>query len=337
MGANLFLNTNVKGCGRLEDAANFMLAPVRALFHGKTVDLVSPPNSGNVKDSFTHLSGWTKFLAAVALPISIIVGSILKGISHLYQETRERNETASTYIRAEDMTNQPQIAATQRTSNAVSTSFSASSEAGAKIRRGPLTQFLPEGFKSPLVSISAKKPLLSRIAEEDAEAAGSDPDRIRNVVAHQYVLIESPATPEQSLFAAIAAGSYNNQSPSSIQAMRSAVTAYLREHSDAFSNEIAFPESITGEEVRVSAIRRANRIEEGASGTEIELGFFAEIFGRPIHLIDCSQPLQVDENGLILPTRKFGDRFDAEPIVLILDRGRFQFARLKFQEPGKGE
>lgn len=103
-----FFNTKVNNNNKIEDAANTVLAPVRLLWRGKTVD-VNPHQSADVsnqnqpprpRESFLQLerSCWKKGLAVLSLPVIVPLGVILKGISRIPKDVRVSNKIAALYV-----------------------------------------------------------------------------------------------------------------------------------------------------------------------------------------------------------------------------------------------
>src|SRR6266436_117148 len=99
---NVFINTAAEDAEGLEKIANAALIPVHYLFAGKMmtrvegIDLNYDPNTGSytIQQRFDyHENILSKTLGSiVALPISLPLGCLLKGISYLSVDTRARHQ-----------------------------------------------------------------------------------------------------------------------------------------------------------------------------------------------------------------------------------------------------
>lgn len=86
---NVFLNTASENAQGLEKLGNQLLSPVHYIFAGKIADA----NDYQLKQRFTYEDGfaWKTISSTVVLPVSLVLGSAVKGISYLSSETRENH------------------------------------------------------------------------------------------------------------------------------------------------------------------------------------------------------------------------------------------------------
>ncbi|HSX26434.1 MAG TPA: LicD family protein [Chlamydiales bacterium] len=97
---NVFLNTQYAGAKGLEAAGNFFLRySIQYLFNGRTITHLEPIKSHQTFNYQTDCSS-IEFLktavAALALPLLLLLGSVLKGISYLSSDVRQRHKTIET-------------------------------------------------------------------------------------------------------------------------------------------------------------------------------------------------------------------------------------------------
>lgn len=90
---NNFLARRSAEAGGVEAVGEFFLTPAHFLFAGKTVTYVKESDTYTEQQSYDYSKYfWLKTVAAIiALPISLIIGSIFKGISLCISSVRERN------------------------------------------------------------------------------------------------------------------------------------------------------------------------------------------------------------------------------------------------------
>ncbi len=90
--SNVFINTAAQNATGLEKAGNIILTPLQYLFCGR----IATPVDGTyqLKQRFDYESELIlkMTVSAISTPISLPVGSLLKGLAFLSQETRDRHE-----------------------------------------------------------------------------------------------------------------------------------------------------------------------------------------------------------------------------------------------------
>ncbi len=102
---NVFLNTKVEDANPLEAAGNFFLTPARYLLNGRRISNINVTekscnmtldcdykNDGFKKELFKTI------LSIISLPISLIIGSALKGLSYISATTRENHRVIAQEI-----------------------------------------------------------------------------------------------------------------------------------------------------------------------------------------------------------------------------------------------
>src|SRR3569832_1542157 len=89
--SNIFINTTAQNATGLEKAGNLVLTPVQYLFCGKIATYEE--GKYHLKQRFDYQSHiiLKMTLSAVATPISLPVGTLLKGMAFLTEETRQRH------------------------------------------------------------------------------------------------------------------------------------------------------------------------------------------------------------------------------------------------------
>lgn len=118
----IFSSTNVQGSGIASSFGNTCLTPVRYLFHGKTVEIVSKELFQEVhhvssfhksdlycsKSNSGLKSASTGFLQTVAAIITLIpglfIGAIFKGLSYLSKSTRDQHALIKEHFKPIDKT-----------------------------------------------------------------------------------------------------------------------------------------------------------------------------------------------------------------------------------------
>ena len=94
---NVFFNTEDAQAKHFEAAGNFLLTPVRYLLTGRTIQQIDAGKVEKMDLSFSYAedSGLTEVIktvvALLSLPISLILGSALKGISYINSSVREKH------------------------------------------------------------------------------------------------------------------------------------------------------------------------------------------------------------------------------------------------------
>lgn len=100
--SNIFLNSAYDEANGLEFAGNIALAPFQYLFAGSIVSFVNEGNVGRyeLKQRFNYDEGWAvKGIASlVVLPVSLTVGSILKGLSYWARDVRLRHDAIKSSV-----------------------------------------------------------------------------------------------------------------------------------------------------------------------------------------------------------------------------------------------
>lgn len=93
---NIFLNTAAEDAQGLEKWGNYILAPTQYLLAGKVAD----KESYTLTQRFEYEEGfgWKTAGAVIGLPVSLIVGSALKGSSYLFPETRARHQRIAAQV-----------------------------------------------------------------------------------------------------------------------------------------------------------------------------------------------------------------------------------------------
>ncbi len=111
---NVFFNTADQSANFLESSGNFLLTPVRYLFSGKDVKSIDANQVLEMSQTFDYckdsagLEIFKTILAVLSLPVSLILGTALKGASYLaFPTSREmhkkiENEVFSTKIEKND-------------------------------------------------------------------------------------------------------------------------------------------------------------------------------------------------------------------------------------------
>lgn len=92
---NYFLNMADSNAVGLEKAGNILLAPVHYAFNGKIIKYdPTLPDQFLIESRFTYTDKFPLKIcaAAVATPISLVVGSIVKGFAYLSHDVRERHD-----------------------------------------------------------------------------------------------------------------------------------------------------------------------------------------------------------------------------------------------------
>lgn len=91
LSGNLFFNVSVRHAGGLERAGNAMLSPLQYLLDGREA-IEKPDGSWEFVQRFDYKEGfWIKTATSVfALPHSVILGTLVKGLSFLNVNTRNR-------------------------------------------------------------------------------------------------------------------------------------------------------------------------------------------------------------------------------------------------------
>jgi hypothetical protein len=88
---NVFLNTAASDASGLEKAGNMMLAPVQFLMAGKVAILDEGKYRLEQKFDYNKTLILKSTTAILSIPISLPVGSLLKGIGYFSRETRQRH------------------------------------------------------------------------------------------------------------------------------------------------------------------------------------------------------------------------------------------------------
>ncbi|MBI3237057.1 MAG: LicD family protein [Chlamydiales bacterium] len=102
-----FLNTHRKKATGLEGIGDFFLVPSRYLFAGKTIEFKEEEGSYEIRQSFHYRKmHWLKTtLALIALPVSELLGSTLKGLAYLSKKTRDKRRKVHSALRSETQSN----------------------------------------------------------------------------------------------------------------------------------------------------------------------------------------------------------------------------------------
>ncbi len=95
---NTFLTTEDAQAQHLEAAGNWMLTPARYLLTGKTIEQIQAGRIEQMRPSFSYAEEsaaediFKTILAICSLPISLIIGSIFKGLSYMAPSVREKHQ-----------------------------------------------------------------------------------------------------------------------------------------------------------------------------------------------------------------------------------------------------
>lgn len=101
---NAFLNTKDEQAKYLEAAGNFFLKPVQYLLNGKTITKIEANQITEMRQTndYTNdgfaIEGLKTALAILSLPITLLIGSALKGLSLISFEIRQKNKMIESEI-----------------------------------------------------------------------------------------------------------------------------------------------------------------------------------------------------------------------------------------------
>lgn len=105
--SNIFLNTAYDEATGLEHCGNLALAPFQYLFAGNTVSYVQ--EGGLARFELSQRFDYNELLvlksagSAASLPVSIVVGGLLKGLAYLSPEVRQRHTAIKSSIASTDI------------------------------------------------------------------------------------------------------------------------------------------------------------------------------------------------------------------------------------------
>lgn len=99
---SVFFNTAAEDAHGIERWANIALVPMQYLLDGKKAILVGQVYEIEQRFDYHHHFYLKTAIATTTLPLSVVVGSSLKGLSYLSAETRERAKSISASVHTRD-------------------------------------------------------------------------------------------------------------------------------------------------------------------------------------------------------------------------------------------